>query len=426
MKRIITIAVMCLSCAGVFAQWEDVEAWNELEPVDIEIGKNILLDNELYKGQWLEDQACAWQKVVNVNPKNEKAWKNLFWASYLFEIRNKWFSMSEYYINYLKPDVFINEADSKTAKVVRRMKEAIPDTYTVNLCSYIWDSNVNDVFDKKTLHDAIKLAPRDVNAEEIRHLSYGLWQEDPNNEMLYNSNRILYEKNVYPEHVMIYGWNILNSMSEGAVYIAYRAFEYEQMKLIQEVFEERKDITLIPYNFFRNKNYRDYVCERLKIKPFVCNKNMEYNALCTDFIRHIKRNCKNDVYMSMSMPFKSKRGYSSKDKTYLGLSPDSIYNEGLIVKYSDKQYDNLKVAIHNVREVYKLEYLTLPMLTFEAKTINEYVDENVIYSMSKLVDQLLDLGYETECWRLQKIMDKVYYFEGNERIYTKRKRRNLY
>ena len=69
MKRFIIIAVLWLSCATVFAQWENVEAWNVVEPKTVESG---------HKYQWYEDQACAWQKVVSADPKNETAWRNLF------------------------------------------------------------------------------------------------------------------------------------------------------------------------------------------------------------------------------------------------------------------------------------------------------------------------------------------------------------
>lgn len=36
---------------------------------------------------------------------------------------------------------------------------------------------------------------------------------------------------------------------------------------------------------------------------------------------------------------------------------DSLYNEGLVLKYSDKPYDNMAVKCRNVEQKYLLEYL---------------------------------------------------------------------
>ena len=157
MKRFIIIAVLWLSCATVFAQWENVEAWNVVEPKTVESG---------HKYQWYEDQACAWQKVVSADPKNETAWRNLFLASYLYE----YYRIGVYRFSYDSP---------MTDGVMRKMKEAIPDSYVFYLSACRDWLPEWGKFDPSILVKAINGAPKDISAQELRPLIFRLWKYYP-------------------------------------------------------------------------------------------------------------------------------------------------------------------------------------------------------------------------------------------------------
>ena len=86
MKRFLIIAVMFLSCAHSFAQWEKVDdPWDdekkEVVPERVSILSWFGGRKHNHSTKWYEDQACAWQMVVEKNPKDENAWRNLFYAS---------------------------------------------------------------------------------------------------------------------------------------------------------------------------------------------------------------------------------------------------------------------------------------------------------------------------------------------------------
>jgi hypothetical protein len=90
------------------------------------------------------------------------------------------------------------------------------------------------------------------------------------------------------------------------------------------------------------------------------------------------------------------------------LDYDSLYNEGLLLKYSEKSYDNTLVALHNIKEVYDLNYLTQPMFMYDPYGSSQYVDNNVVYTLRNLAFRFGDLGYKEAARRLEEFLEKVY------------------
>ena len=377
MKRFIIIAVLWLSCATVFAQWENVEAWNVVEPKTVESG---------HKYQWYEDQACAWQKVVSADPKNETAWRNLFRASYLYE----YYRVGIYRHSYESP---------MTDGVLRKMKEAIPDSYAfyISLCQD-WLSEWGE-FDPNILIKALKNVPDDISSHELSPLIFRLWRYNPESIYLEGLFRNLYVKRYYSERIMRYGWNLMQSMQKDAIYVARSWYQYEQMVMMQYIFDERKDIMIISYDdLLSDDNYRKDICKRLKLKPFVaCKYNLDEHVHgASDFIKYLKHSCDRPFYLSLDLAHST------------DLNGDSLYNEGLLIRYSEKRYDNVHVALHNVQEVYDLNYLIQPNFMYDPDGSAQYVDNNVVYSLRNLTVKFEDFGYTDAARRLRKFLEKVY------------------
>ena len=395
MKRFLIIVVLSLSCVTGFAQseekvltWEDFEAWNVVEPETVE--------HDRHRRQWYEDQACAWQKVVTADPKNEIAWRNLFRASFYYET-DDW--RKRYFAYKLKVSVPPMARTPMTSEVLRKMKAAIPDSNTFYLCAcQLWLPEWGE-FDTNILIKAIDNDPKDISEPELRSLIFRLWKINPESRYLEGFFRKLYEKGYYSERIMRYGWNLMQSMEKNAIYIACDWYQYEQILLMQYVFGERKDITVISYNdIFEDDKYRVDVCKRFNLKPFKPQKyfNDEERALASDFIKYLKFRCDRPFYLSMDLANMTK------------LDSDSLYNEGLLVKYSEKSYDNTLVALHNIKDVYDLNYLTQPMFMYDPYGSSQYVDNNVVYTLRNLAFRFGDLGYKEAARRLEKFLEKVY------------------
>lgn len=388
MKRFFIITILCLSCAMGFAQWEDAMDFYDTDTVNIEIDNDYFmpLHKAKRKYNWYAEQACAWQRVVEADPKNENAWRNFFFASYHYEANN-WHDFD-----------FINHKDSsQTAVVMRKMKAAIPNTYIFNLCaSLFWLKEWGEI-DKNVVINALDYGMYSIHVEVLRSLTYKLWEIDHDNELLSRAFRELYERRYFPERIMAYGWNLMLGMKDSAVYVANTSRDYEQMILMQEVFNARKDITIIPCSAIKSKAFRDYISKRLNIKPFVTDPNevLTDEQRNTLFIRDLYGQRNQPVYLPMNI------GY------YSYLDRDSIYNEGLLLKYSTKRYDNISVARHNFKDVYELEYLTQPDYVYDNWIESDYVDRNIIFCVTKMAEKFAQFGYKDDAKRLENFIGKV-------------------
>ncbi len=412
MKRFLIIIVLGLSCATGFAQseetalntWENFEAWNVVDPEPVDPKGH-------HRRQWFEDQACAWQKVVTADPKNENAWRNLFRASFYYETYD-WHK--SFYAYYLKVNVPPMARTPMTDNVLRKLKVTIPDSNAFYLCAcQLWLPEWGE-FDTNVLIKAIDNAPNDISETELRSMIFRLWKIYPESKYLDHFFRKLYVNHYYPERVMRYGWNLMQSMQKDAIYIASDWYQYEQILLMQYVFDERKDIFVISYDdIFYDDNYRKDICKRLKLKPFKSQKYSfdEQRAIAADFIEYLKSKCDRPFYLSMDLAGRT------------DLDEDSLYNEGLLLKYTGKRYDNTLVALHNVREVYDLNYLTQPLFMYDHGS-SQYVDNNVVYCLQNLIDRFDDFGYKEAARRLTKFLEKVYQRDSGNYYYFPSLRRD--
>ena len=382
---------MFLSCAHSFAQWEKVDdPWDdekkEVVPERVSILSWFGGRKHNHSTKWYEDQACAWQMVVEKNPKDENAWRNLFYASYNCEF------MFTYNPNRPK-----KKESSKTAEVIRKMKAAIPDSHTFNLCaSRFWLAEWGE-FDCNVLIDAVDSKLSSFDIEETRFFAYELWKVDHDNNLIYNIFRKLHEFKYVDEHPMQYAWNLMLGMQDSAIYVACREYDYEPMILMQEVFDLRKDITILPYEFIKDRKFCDTMYKRLNIKPYVMDisDTRSRKDIIGDFVTYVSRCSGRPLYMSMDAP------------NYITVNEDSVYNEGLLLKYSNKPYNNLKVALHNIKEVYELGYLTQPEFTYNIGWTST-VDRNVVYCMKNMANKFCAKGFKADCEHIENFLKRVY------------------
>ncbi len=363
MKRLFIMAVTFLLCLTANAQ--------DIEPIVFDM-KNVSINNDLGKMIGLMG---AWKKVVEKYPQNQRAWRNLFFATFIGEGN----SLSD-----LNTDDF---KKPRTALVMRKMKEAIPDSYVFYLCAcHFWLEKEWGKWDKDILRKAIEMMPYDACDEDVLRLAKLLWEKDCNNDKLLTKVYYrIYDKHLYPYREMRYGWNLVKSMPQNAIFVAHDAMELEPVKIIQEALDERKDITVIPYKFIFSSEFRDSICKRLDIKPFVLKKKKDITDedYVAKFTMHLIKETKRPLYQPLDMI------------NYSNLCMDSLYNEGLLVKYSDKRYDNISVLLNNVRNVYDLKYLAEPPLVKDLNydSTNEH---KIVMSLTYVVKLLRKRGLENE------------------------------
>lgn len=373
MKKIVIIVIALMCNALTFAQKAEV-----IETISA----------NTHEAEWYGAQAQAWQKKVDENPKDEWAWRNLFRATC--------------YYNMFTDDFGENPDESETANVLRKMEEMLPDSYVVNLCKGRFCLTTDSAARRgDNIFRAIELMPEDANGEDVDYLACRLWVTDPENSKIAELNKRTYQQCYYPERILRYNWNMLQSMDDNAIYFANGDNVTKPMKVLQDVLDMRQDVVVIPMSFLYVDKFRDVLYKRLGIKPMNVNF-ADYAQRGEDWDKQFYAD------MMMYLIHESKRpAYFSTDVlVHANLDKDSIYNEGLLLKWSDHQYNNFDVAMRNVKEYYHLDYLAEPDLHPNTWETSKMLDLNYVTLLANLVPKLWKKGEKSESNRLYFTLGK--------------------
>ena len=373
MKKTIVIALALIYNVFVHAQ--------KAEPIESII-------TNCHEPEWYGQQADLWQKIVDENPKDQDAWWNLFRASY--------------YNEQLKGGWDENKDESRTANILRKMQDAIPYSYVLNLskCRFCLSTDTAAIRGDN-IYWAIEQMPEDAQAEDVDYLACRLWSIDPENPLVKELFTKAYQKKWFPSRIMQYNRNMLLSMQSGALYFANGDVLLAPMKMIQEALEERQDVTIIPISYFHSDSFMDALYKRLGIKPLAIDVQ-DYGKYGEDWYKYYEA----DIIKYLIKETKRPTYFSTDILSQTILDKDSIYNEGLLLKYSPKQYNNFDVAMHNVKEVYQLEYLSVPDLVYDSWITSQQLDLNNVTLLSNLISKFRKRGETAQAERLHKILSK--------------------
>ncbi|MBR3856368.1 MAG: hypothetical protein IKM68_00100 [Bacteroidaceae bacterium] len=370
MKRTIIIAAAIIYCTFASAQ--------KAETIESFISTS-------HEPEWYARQIEAWQKKVDANPKDEWAWRNLFRATNYHEMFTTGYG---------------DEDQSPTADIIKKMEKAIPDSYALNLCKgrYCLRSD-SAAMRGDNIYRAIELMPEEVCAEDVNYLACHLWSIDPENPKVGELFRQAYRMKYYPTRIMHYNMNMLRSMEPGALYFANGDVLLGPMKMMQAALDERTDVTVIPLSYLHSPNYLQALYRRLGIKPGIFSAQ-DYGQYGEDWEKHFEA----DIILYLIKESKRPTYFSTDILSQTCLDKDSIYNEGLLLKYSPRKYDNFAVAMHNVREVYHLEYLAEPDLVYDSWVTSQQLDLNHVTLLSHLVSKFRKKGEIEQADRLHDIL----------------------
>jgi len=373
MKKTIVIVLALVCNALVFAQ--------KAEPIE-----SIITNS--HEAEWYAEQANLWQAIVDANPKDQWAWRNLFRATNYHALFSNGYGE--------------NQDDSKTADILRRMEAELPDSYVLNLskCSFCLTT---DSAAKRgdNIYRAIELMPEDASAEDVDRLACRLWSIDPENLLVKELFTKAYQKRWFPARIMQYNRNMLLSMQPDALYFANGDVMLAPMKMMQEALGERQDVTVIPLSYFHSPTYLEALYRHLNIKPLTIDVQ-DYGKYGEDWYKYYEA----DIVMYLIKETKRPTYFSTDILSQTILDKDSIYNEGLLLKYSPKQYNNFDVAMHNVKEVYQLEYLAVPDLVYDNWVTSQQLDLNNVTLLSNLISKFRKKGDVAQADRLHDILGK--------------------
>ena len=275
---------------------------------------------------WYTEQKEAWKALTQKDPTNETAWLNYYNAARFMS----WFQ----------------QTDSTAKQVVREMEVAIPDSYTFNFCAYRESVQGKGYGDpKKFAEAALTKLP-----DEMQFFDYDNWvcylaMQGDEVRMKPLAKRY-FDSGIYSEAVLRYSYNELAGMDEDGIYIANGDAAIIPKWLIQEGMGMHKDKTIVCASFLAVKEYRDWLCKKLGVVDPIHGEPYWTDESCNALLQAIIDKYGSKVYFSTTTPSSTMEPWKNH-----------LYNEGLLLKYSKKPYDNLAVKRRNVEERYMLEYL---------------------------------------------------------------------
>ena len=275
---------------------------------------------------WYTEQKGVWKEAVERNPRDENAWLN--------------------YYNAARYVSWFQQADSTAKQVVHEMEAAIPNSYTFNFCAYRESVQGKGYGDpKKYAEAALTKLP-----DEMQFFDYDNWvcylaMQGDEARMKPLAKRY-FDSGIYSEAVLRYSYNELAGMDESGIYIANGDAAIIPKWLIQEGMGIHKDKTIICASFLAVKEYRDWLCKKLGVVDPIHEEPYWTDESCNALLQEVINKYGSKVYFSTTTPSSTMEPWKN-----------NLYNEGLLLKYSKKPYDNLAVKRRNVEERYMLEYL---------------------------------------------------------------------
>jgi hypothetical protein len=194
---------------------------------------------------------------------------------------------------------------------------------------------------------------------------------------------------------------MLQCLPPNALYFSNGDLDTEPMKMLQDALGERTDVIIINNSFLHATPFMEALYKKLNIEPLTLNVQ-DYGKYGEEWLQHYE----SDIIMYIIHESKRSAYFSPTNGKVSILDKDSIYNEGLVLKYSSKPYDNFAVAMHNVKEVYNLEYLAEPDLVYDSWETSEQMDMNHVTLLANLISKFRKKGDEAQAKRLYNILSK--------------------
>ena len=316
-KRVI---IMCLACVA-FA----LGATAQTKAIRVE--SPIVTEKDFV---WYTGQKEAWREATQQNPKDEGAWLNYYHAAR--------------YMLWFQPE------DTTAQQVIREMSLAIPDSYTYNYCAYsaiVGGHGTDETDGDKYAEAALAKLPEDMQFFDYDRWVCYLSMKGDELRMKPLAKRY-FDSGIYSESVLRYSYNELAGMEQDAIYLSSGDAAIIPKWLIQEGMGMHKDKTIVCIPFMTVKEYREWLNKKLGIElpEWEGGAYETYDAYEQAMLQTIIDKYGSKVYFSTTTPSEVMEPWKQH-----------LYNEGLLLKYSAKPYDNMAVKRRNVEERYMMEYL---------------------------------------------------------------------
>ena len=350
---------------------------NAIQKVELE---NIVSPTKVeYDSVWYARQAEGWAKEIKKNPKNEYAWRNYYLAS---KYQLTWFNPSPY-----SKDRSTKDATNFLEGILINMEKNIPDSHVLNILRYFHDGKWDEKY-KEGVMRAIAEGPDDLLFFPDYAAFMLRWDME---EELTKLCQKMYESGEYSPALLNYAYNELVGVEPGSILLTYGDVPTYSKLLIQKGKGLFPDVHVISTALLYFEDYRKSIFTKLGIPIDIAAEDRNGEGL----IRHIVRHSKHPVYFSIAS------GITKEDLT------DSLYSEGLVMRYSAKPYDNISIKRRNYEKRYLLDYLQESFSPERYTTSADRLKLNYVVVFQSLLKHYREAGDEARLKELHQLLEKV-------------------
>ncbi|MBO4673712.1 MAG: hypothetical protein J5616_05130 [Bacteroidaceae bacterium] len=281
-----------------------------------------------------------WEAYVEEHPQDEIGWRNLHHAMLMSTFFNR------------EPENY----NQREEEFMKRVKEAIPDTYTYYLLAMETCHEYNKI--KKYAEEALKRLPKTMYEADYKTLCRYFLREDKDEKRLKDMLTRYYKSGTLSPDVLYFHYNELQGMEQGGIYLGQAEDDLIPKKMIQLVLGMHKDKVLVNrsgdwYKIWRACKVPEPTENWAETTP-MDDISVYWHTQTLKILAWIGEHSEHPVYYSASNLREWLREKLSKDLL------KNLYNEGLLLRYSAEPYDNIAVTCRNIEERYSLDYLYLP------------------------------------------------------------------
>lgn len=344
----------------------------KVEPLEIR-----LMEFPIPLGEdWYQAQADAWRLQLKKDRKNETAW-----ANYLFACNAM--------IREEKDSLQRQKLEKRQRTILKKMKKSIPDTrtYLQSLLYITTDENKREAIQQKIT--SLKRTSEQDYVSDM-HYYYERNQIDKVKELA----KQWYDSRLFSSDLMYYCYNELSGLKKNAVLAIDRnlgMYYYFLLQYGMELFEDVEVVCLIDLMY---PNAKNDIWQRWGVD---IQTLPEWNKVICSGLWYLTEKAERPVYLTQFF----------NNKQLLDKLKDSLYSEGLVLRYSSKPYNNLAATRKNFEQNYLLDYLRRPLIKDRSHMYNADFLRNYIISFSSLLQFYRVSGDKNQYLKLKQLLQGI-------------------
>ena len=328
-----------------------------------------------------KEQAVAWKKELDKNPKNAKAWHYYYRASRNLARRDT---------NDKRP---IEEKANFLNSIVDKMEKAIPNSYEYNFIK--WMQGGNNFKLLSYLKKAEELGPdRHEHIEDLL-----VWAESERDV----AHRDQYAKRwlasgQFSSGMMSYNYNVLMSTPQNGILVTAGDNDTFPAWLLQSQ-GIRRDVTVINTSLIMIESYRQALTRELALPPMSLNMESQesIDAFSKNLISQLAANKKGyPVYVALT---------TAGHETITQSVESKLFLTGLGYLLSNEPVDNMAMMKQNFEKRFALDYVDHAFYPEISEAGVKTINRNYEIPMLKLFEHYTLAGDEgKKSWIREKLL----------------------